>query len=234
MIVHRSGAQLRLVTQPDHAAFAADVLSLLRLPELVAHPRRAALLRAVRLHDNGWRELDAAPPVDRDAGLPYDFRHLPERLRLEVWERGPARYLESDPYVALLVHQHALALHAGREQEDDWAELLARLVERRTELLERCGLEEADLMADYSLLDLADTLSLAVCADWTDPFDCHGLRGVVAGGDLRLSPFPLAGATTFQVSCRYLPVRRYGGDADLAATLAGERWQRFAVRLAPG
>ena len=53
MIVFREGDRLRLVTQPDHAAFAADLLSLFRLPDLVDHPRRADLLRAVRLHDNG-------------------------------------------------------------------------------------------------------------------------------------------------------------------------------------
>src|SRR4030095_7348030 len=110
MIVRRDGDRLRLVTQPDHAAFAADLLSLFRLPALVDHSRRAALLRAVRLHDNGWRELDAPPPVDRAAarpesagrelaapppvdpanGLPYTFIDLPRPLRLEVWERGTA------------------------------------------------------------------------------------------------------------------------------------------------
>jgi hypothetical protein len=234
VIVHRDGHTLRLVTQPDHAAFAADALALFRLPALVGHPRRAALLRAVRHHDNGWRELDAAPPVDPDSGLPYDFRALPERLRLEVWERGAERYLEADPYVALLVHQHALALHAGRQAQPGWAHLLPRLGERRAELLARCELSEAALMVDYSLLDLADTLSLAACAGWSEPFERHGTRVAPTSGGLRLDPFPLAGATTFQVSCRRLPARRYTGDAALAATLAAERWTRFPVRLVPG
>src|SRR5205085_2628059 len=79
---------------------------------LVAHPRRGALLRAVRLHDNGWRELDAAPPIDRSSGRPWSFVDLPPSLRLEVWTRGTARYVDEDPYVALLIVEHALALHA--------------------------------------------------------------------------------------------------------------------------
>ena len=233
MIVRRMGDALRLVTQPDHAAFAADALSLFRLPELVANPRRAALLRAVRLHDNGWRELDAAPPCDPATGLPYDFRALPEPERLALWRRGADRYVDSDPYVALLTHQHALALHAGREADPGWAELLPRLAERRDDLRERCGLAAEELAADYALLDLADTVSLAACAGWEETFEKHGVKGRLAGDDLLLAPFPLAGATTFRVSCRRLPARRYGGDAELATALAVERWGSFPLRLAP-
>src|SRR5438270_6922849 len=99
MIVKGEGDRLRVVTQPDHAAFAAELLSLCRLPGLVDHPRRGALLRAVRLHDNGWHELDAAPPIDRSSGRPWSFVDLPPSLRLEVWTRGTARYVDEDPYV---------------------------------------------------------------------------------------------------------------------------------------
>lgn len=234
MIVHASAGQLRLVTQPDHAAFAADLLALLRLPGLPEHPRREDLLRAVRRHDNGWRELDAAPPVDRRTGRPHDFRDLPERLRLEVWERGAARYVATDPYVALLAHQHALVLHAGRAGDPGWAELLPRLASRRDELREACGLTVAELAADYALLDLADTLSLAACARWEEPVERAGITLRLAGEDLLLAPFPLAGATTFQVSCRSLPDLPYAGETDLAIALAQARWQTFAVRVAPG
>ena len=234
MIVRRLGDSLRLVTQPDHAAFAADALALFREPALAGYPRRGDLLRAVRLHDNGWRELDAAPPVDRESGEPYDFRALPGPLRLEVWQRGTDRYVADDPYVALLAHQHALALHAGREDDAGWSDLLPRLAERRDELRDRCGLDDGQLQRDYGFLDLADTLSLAVCAGWAEPFERHGLRGQLAGDELRLAPFPLAGATTFRVSCRHVPARRWGGDAELAGELAEQRWGTFAVRLVPG
>jgi hypothetical protein len=234
LIVHRSGGQLRLVTQPDHAAFAADLLALMRLPGLTDHPRRDDLLRAVRRHDNGWRELDAAPPVDPRSGHPWDFRSLPAAHRLEVWERGTARYVESDPYVALLAHQHAIVLHTDRETEPGWAELLPRLAERRDELREHCGLSPAELAGDYAVLDLADTLSLAVCARWTEPFERHGVRGSLSGDDLLIAPFPFAGATTFPVSARSIPDLRYAGDTDLAIALAQARWQTFRVRLAPG
>jgi len=231
MIVRALDAALRLVTQPDHAAFAADLLQLLRLPGLVEHPRRAALLRAVRLHDNGWQELDAAPMVDRASGQPYTFLDLPDARRLEVWRRGTMRMVESDPYVALLAGEHALALSARRA---GWRELRTDIEERRPALLERCGVRGGDLLADYRFLDLADRLSLVVCNGWREHFDHHGVRGELRGEELALAaPFPLAGATTFTLSCRHVPARRYDGDADLAVTLAAARWEQVPVRVVP-
>ena len=263
-----AGDLLRLVTQPDHAHLAGEALSLFRLPELTGHPRREALLRAVRLHDNGWRELDAAPPVDPASGLPYGFIELPSAHRLEAWERGTARYAGSDPYAALLAVEHALVLHADRRDREGWRELLPRLDERRAELLATCGLGEGELAADYRWLGLADTLSLAACAGWSEPSERHGFTIApeppapdppalaartpdspaqdltahdLTAQDLtalavqvRLAPFPLAGATTLAVPCRLLPARRYGGDADLGAALAAAPWRSLAVRVAPG
>ena len=47
---------------------------------LHGHPRRERILLAVGEHDNGWAELDGAPPVDPVTGQIYDFIHgLPQR-----------------------------------------------------------------------------------------------------------------------------------------------------------
>ena len=64
MIVTTAPPGSRLVTQSDHARLAADLLRLFRLPELLEHPRRELLLRAIAEHDNGWWETDAAPRLD--------------------------------------------------------------------------------------------------------------------------------------------------------------------------
>ena len=233
MIVRREGRRLRLVTQSDHAAFAGDLLALFRLPEIAGHPRRADLLRAVRLHDNGWRELDASPPVDAASGLPHSFLDLPRPLRLEVWERGTARYVESDPYTALLTTEHALTVFAGEAGAEGWRELLPRLADRRRELLSHCGLDSRQLAADYRFLDLADRLSLAVCNGWSEPFARHGVAGRLEEEGLALSPFPLAGATTFEVACRWIEARRYAGDGELTVALASARWASFPQRVVP-
>jgi hypothetical protein len=58
--------------------------------------------------------------------------------------------------------------------------------------------------------------------------------GSQAGVELRLVPFPLAGATSLAVPCRRIPARRYAGETDLVVSLAGARWGSLPVRLAAG
>ena len=125
MIVVDLGDSLRCVTQGDHAHFAADLLSLCRFPDLERHRRRGSLLEAVRQHDNGWREFDAAPWLDPQTGAPYAFERLPEAQRREIWTRATRRYLADDPTVALLITQHALALHQDRSGDEAWDNWLA-------------------------------------------------------------------------------------------------------------
>jgi hypothetical protein len=232
MIVTRQGERLRLVTQPDHARLAAEALALWRTDGLPDHPRRHRLLAAVREHDNGWREADAAPRLD-PSGRPVDFREADDALRQEIWLRAVARFADDDPYVALLTAQHAIALHGDRRSREDWVETLAELDTRRTELLARVGVDEDELQADYRWLFLADALSLALCGALAN-VDQGRWRGTVTAQTVELEPFPLAGATTFQLSCRSIPDRRYHGEADLAADLAAAVWTDLPVRLVPG
>ena len=233
MIVAAGKGALRLVTQPDHAHFAAALLSLWQVPELARHPRRHDLLRAIRLHDNGWRELDAAPVVAAGTGAVASFVDLPDSLRLEVWQRGTRRYAETDPYVALLAVEHCRTLFSGRRCEPPWRELLTGLDQLADELLARTGLDAGELAADYGWLELADRLSLLSCAAWQEPLECRGWRARQRAEMLEITPFPLAGATRFEVPCRTIPERRYEGDADLGVTLASARWQTFAVHVRP-
>jgi hypothetical protein len=50
---------------------------------------------------------------------------------------------------------------------------------------------------------------------------------------LYLDPFPLAGATRFEIPARRIPKRLYAGDADLGGELAAARWGRLEVRVSP-
>ncbi|HVS02886.1 MAG TPA: DUF3891 family protein [Thermoanaerobaculia bacterium] len=233
MIVSGMGATLRLVTQPDHARLAAELLALWRLPKLVDHPRRAGLLVAVREHDNGWREADAAPRVDPASGAPCSFLDAPDEVRREVWRRGSRRYAASDPYVALLITRHALELLGDRRGEEAWQPLLAELDERHDELCERCELAEVEVAADYRWLAVGDLLSLTACSGGPESRSRHEYRAQLVDATLHLAPFPLAGTTTFSIPCRRIPARRYRGDADLGGELAAARWQHFALRVAP-
>ncbi len=233
MIVTKPDKLLRIVTQPDHARTASELLSLWRAGGLPAHPRRVDLLFAVREHDNGWRETDAAPRADPATGRPYTFLDLPDEFRRDLWHRGALRYADERPGAAALITRHALSLHADRRSNPDWAPLLAALDERLTEQLEAAHLDPHDLESDYRWLALADAISLRACGALDDRFESAGTRIERQGDNLAIHPFPLAGATTFAIPCRSIPDRTYESDTDLAVELASAKWTNFRVRILP-
>ncbi len=231
MIVLAEGAALRCITQPDHAHFSGELLSLWRTDGMPAHPRREELLFAAREHDNGWREADSAPRWDSAGGRPHDFLSLPREERIAIWERGTSRYAAERPYAALLITRHALNLFHNRRDEEDWAAFVTYLADLEQSLREETGAPREELEADYRFLDLADQISLGACNGWRQPVERHGVRIAFDGGAVRLAPFPLAGATTFRVPCRRIPQRLYRGDADLGGELAAARWGELNVRV---
>ena len=116
MIVRVNGSSQLLITQPDHAALAALVMRQWRAGGLLQAPRLSSILLAVEQHDNGWREVDAAPLVDGGTGRVLDFIGAPDEVRRAVWPRGVDR-LAATPYAAALVAQHAL--HIYRRYRDN-------------------------------------------------------------------------------------------------------------------
>lgn len=215
------------MTQSDHARLAADLLALMRLPGLVEHPRRVALLRAVADHDNGWWEADAAPRIDGRTGQPLDFRSAPRRLVDEIGRRAVERFAAADPYRAALIAAHRLRLG------DD-----PTLADRRDELLAQTTLDLADLEADLGWLRLADALSLVACTGdpallaepgWTcQVSESDEPEGLI---ELRLAPFPLAGSTRLALRERWLSGASWQADRDLALDLAAARWRETGVRV---
>lgn len=234
MIVLPQDGRLRLVTQPDHARLAAEVLALWRSDGMPEHPRRRELLFAVREHDNGWREADAAPSVDPHGGRPYDFLSLPAPRRIELWSRGVDRFAPDRPYAALLIVEHARRIHRDRASDPLWAPFFEHLDELRSELESRAGAARRQVEADYRWLALADELSLAACGGRPTPMERDGRRVELREDRLRIDPFPLAGATTFELACRFVADRRYAGDADLGGELAAAVWRRQRLTVCPG
>ncbi len=236
MIVRPAGWGVEVIRQADHARLAGQMIALFRRPELIDHPRRARLLRAISEHDNGWWEEDAAPRLDPATGGPLDFRAVPDEVRWEVWQRSVDRLAEDDPYVAALVAGHFLRLARTRFVGDEWDEFERREETRRLELLTTAEIELEEAAADDRWLELGDALSLAVCTG-APGFLIPPGRQVELGGaeelaELRLDPFPLAGATRFEIELRRLPASRFEDGVALGVALAGTVPLRRVVRLA--
>ena len=183
-------------------------------------------------HDNGWREADAAPRVDVARARPHDIFSFPQSERLQVWSRGISRHSETHPFATLLIAEHARVIHPAPHQR------LGRVIPQISSLEDRIGSTRREstsrpLQRDYRFVQLADTLSLALCTGEPRPFQCLEFTARVKENVLHLEPFPLAAATTFRVPCRWIPQRPYRRDLGLGKELAKAPWQYFAVRVVP-
>ena len=196
MIVNELDDAFLVATQNDHAAFAAELLSLWRAEGMAEHPRRDALLFAARHHDDGWLGEDSAPRCDPQ-GRPYDYLSIPSPVRLELWHRGVRLHLQdgeggdgragtsspprepsspdSSTYGALLIVRHAVELHRRWPEEGRggpaWAEALEQWRGLERDLAEELGIREEEIARDYRFVSTVDTLSLAVCEGWDDPLE---------------------------------------------------------------
>lgn len=214
MIVRSQEPDLLLITQPDHAALAAQLMQRWVSDDFPSSIRRAVILHAVEQHDNGWLEPDRSPAVDPATGRLLDFVTAPAELRRGVWPRGVER-LADTPYAAALVAQHAIHVYSRYRQAAEWQPFFDDLQTRRNRHLERSGETETLLLADYFFLRIADLMSLVFCNAWTDE-QRHGSHVIRLEGDrLRVQPDPFGGRTIpIEIAARRLPNRPFRSADD--------------------
>lgn len=224
MIIRQDGDHLLFITQPDHARLASEVMSAWRADGLTEHPRRDAILTAVREHDNGWIEEDADTHVDLE-GNPLDFVAVPPPVKHRIWPRAVSRTGEKHPYVAALIAQHALSIHGQQRNDPIWSPFFLHLERLRDEMLARCEAEaRATLEPDYRFLQVGDQLSLVFCNGWRNPFPRAGGRMLLRGTTLEISPDPFEGTRVpLRVRARRVLARSYASGAELRAALDAAR-----------
>jgi uncharacterized protein DUF3891 len=222
VIIRIDGGSRLFITQPDHAALAAEVMRHWRAQGLDAHPRRGAILDAIRDHDNGWIEEDAATHVAAD-GEPLDFIAVPASVKHRIWPRAVERIGATRPYEAALIAQHALTVHGPQPEHPAWRKFFAAMTSIRANQLARVQppLTRGRFLADYRFVRIGDLLSLMFCNGWQEPRDLpHGGRTILKGATLEIHPDPFAGARIpLRIRARRLPIRRYRSPEELRAAL---------------
>lgn len=217
MIVRQAGSSLELITQPDHAALARRVME--RWGPLGDASRRAAILLAIGEHDNGWRELDAAPVVDPARGRIFDFIDAPAEMRQSVWPRGVANLAEH-PWAAALVAQHALVIYDRYAADDRWTAFFDAMRDRRDRLVGAAGGSLADLLQDYVFVRVGDLISLIFCNGWREPLAAGEHTLQLESNRLVVRPDPFDGQEVpLVVTARRVPDVFYRSDAELRAAL---------------
>jgi hypothetical protein len=160
-----------LIPQHEHALHAGRLAALRAdLPE-----PRAALIRAVSLHDAGWPLLDDAPEPLEDGHAPHVFEH-PPGYSLPAWRRSVAIARASGALEALLVSGHFAAHSRAFREEFEPLQAVWRL-----------GVATETESAGLGLIAWCDAISLCLLCD---PGTRIGLPAGVSFRDGRLAPWP--------------------------------------------
>jgi hypothetical protein len=199
MIVTKTRQETIGIRQEDHAAFAAFILEQWNDHSLKHDEQRELIITAAREHDNGWREFDAAPRLDTKSRLPVDFKKITPEETYEIWMRGSQRFIDEDPYLALLITHHAYSLHEHTTNRTGiWKEFFVTLAQQRGRLRDSLGLTHNDIEHCYSYIRMADWLSLMFCCNpklgAQRPATYAGYKVTRIDNTFRFRPYPFGGA----------------------------------------
>jgi hypothetical protein len=115
-----------LVHQPDHARVAGYLAAhwggsgdFVKPGHYVPSPHaelfRQEVVHAIAEHDNGWWEWEASPSIDLSDHLPLSLQQQGSQNHdegLKRWRLGVPRFIESHPYISLLISLHSYWLYA--------------------------------------------------------------------------------------------------------------------------
>jgi hypothetical protein len=225
MIVRPSATTQLLITQPDHAALAGRIMRQWRAGGFPEAPRRDWILLAVEEHDNGWREVDAAPIRDEATGRLHDFVTAPDAIRRGVWPRAVER-LAATPYTAALVAQHAAHVYGRYRGDPAWAAFFVEMEASRDRHLRAAGSIPFDeFLREYFYVRIGDLLSLAFCTGWSEvQADVPGYEIRLDQGRVTIAPDPFEGREVrLEVKARELPNRPFGSILEAEAAFAAAR-----------
>ena len=259
MLLRRDGDGVIAIGQPAHAWVSGQIARAWGSELFGALDPWEEVCLAAEQHDVGMAAWDAAPTLNRKAGLPHSFLEMPLDVHVGLWARAHELLLPQSRYAALLVSMHGTSLYEMRDlgklaesevarvrdyltgQRSVQERLIAKL---REDPVTAPAASEDSLLRNRRLLWSWDEFSLAVCLDWAP----RTLRGVPAAEgrlDVDLTPvegqhgvavhpWPFAaGRVRLRCEGRRLD-RRFDDEEEMRAALAAASWETLEFELVPG
>lgn len=160
-----------MITQPSHAALAADLAAALKSPQFPVPEER--IVRSIALHDAGWGVPDAQA-IMRSRSVqqhrPQSFLVAHATQFLEAWKTSIETAEKVSPAGGFIVSRHfwRLAEHRvssqeGRPDRQKLESFLRTEDRRQKKLAAKQSLSDEDLERLTDLLQFCDLLSLYFC-----------------------------------------------------------------------
>lgn len=233
MIVRDDQEYWQIVLQPDHAELAGDFAAAWGEAAGFAPPQRPeSVVRASARHDDGWLAWEREPVLHPDTGAPKSFTQVPTSWQMDFYRGCIAALDDIDPYAALLTSMHACGLYGAdygwlappvsAAYHADAARFVAEYHPTHERRRADLGLDEAEVLRGYHILEAVDRLSLYYCmrpdgAPYTiqrvvlaDGREAPLEIAPVAPGVVSLAPFPFVGdRAEFSLRRRLMPKRTW-------------------------
>lgn len=244
MIQRKSGDQLCLSLQVDHARFAGEIAAAWGGGPFQRPVPLEPVVLAAAMHDAGWSEWRLHPRLNPATRRPYDFLNIPMEWHSVQHGGGVQKALAEDRYAGLLISLHAAGLYKKRYGYMDHLEFrevdpvakpvvdrfLAEQEALQARLMAELKPDPAALWTHYRWLQAWDMISLVLCMiDPNKPSEYllgtmpHYPGGpeepltMLGLGDDRftVTPWPFqADRYEWTVPQRWIADRDYDGDAD--------------------
>ncbi len=226
----QSGREWWLVAQPDHAALAGDLaarLDFLGIPSLSTE-----IIRAIAVHDAGWRQFDA-PAVRSlsgtdDAALrngkPISFLEMSPANFLSAWTESIEEAERVGPVGGIIVNEHLrrlaqVRLEAHMDNADDtrrFDKFISEEWGRQKRLFRRTDVSRDEACRLTDVLQFCDLVSLYLCCGVEEPVEFpQRFDGVTVTcrreGDLfSFTPAVFSTGASLGVSARRYPSSQFG------------------------
>lgn len=222
MIVLPDGDGVVLFRQEAHAQLAGELAARIAAVSW----ERSAFVAAARVHDNGWREADAAPTLDGD-GRPHTFYAVPPEVTTACGGAG-SRAAAVDALVGLLVGLHGARFFGTNPHAQVRA--LHDEERERQDLLGELGLGASwrelpsPISAASDWIAFLDRLSLTVCGELADSLttEVDGLpyRTTRAADVITVDPWPFTDdGVEVTIDGHRLPHRAFASEPALREAL---------------
>jgi hypothetical protein len=203
-----------MITQPSHAALAAEIAAKLKSPLVPALD--AGLLRAIALHDAGWGMPDAQAIMRgraQRAAPPKSFVELGIMDFLDAWSQSIEIAQSASPAGGYIVSRHFWRLaghriaHGADEKSDRkrFEDFLTRESQRQEKLASKQTRTADELGRLTDVLQLCDLLSLYFCSGAEEKAELPPYFGVAVrlqkeGKSYRLEPRMVEPGSQFVVA----------------------------------
>lgn len=165
MIIRETETHFTMITQNDHAHFAADMAVYLKPSLYLNSEYDRDVLLAIREHDRCWIKLDAMPIWNDRTHAPFGFDDYPLQPKLMFYRFGIDEIHEMSPYASYLSSVHFASFAPIRESDlPECKEFVDYEKKRQAAIQNQIKMPEQDVTRRHSqLLKCCDDLSLYVC-----------------------------------------------------------------------